>query len=335
MDPGAKVKIGTTELEVTRLGMGGVPLGGLYRDMTEDSANATVQRALDLGINFFDTAPVYGSGKSELRLGRVLSEVKRSSFVVATKVGYALVHQDIGDPAIFFPFDNPAPLRPVFDFGYDAAMRSVEQSLRRLNLQSVDIVHIHDPDDHYEQAMKGAYPALHRLRSEGVIRAIGAGMNQAEMLVRLAQEGDFDCFLLAGRYTLIDHTALPELLPLCLKKRISIILGGPFNSGILATGSRPGATFNYVEAPSEFMEQVQKIEEVCERHAVPLKAAALQFPLAHQAVSAVIPGVRSVNEVEENFRLLGHRIPRDFWIELREENLLPQDAPTPDNAEDF
>jgi D-threo-aldose 1-dehydrogenase len=335
MDPRAKVKIGTTELEVTRLGMGGVPLGGLYRDMTEDSANATVQRALKVGINFFDTAPIYGSGKSELRLGRVLSGVKRDSFVVATKVGYALVPQGLHDPAIDFPFDNPPPLGPVFDFGYDAAMRSLEQSQRRLNLQSIDIVHIHDPDDHYEQAMKGAYPALHRLRREGVIRAIGAGMNQAEMLVRLAHEGDFDCFLLAGRYTLIDHTALPELLPLCLKKRISIILGGPFNSGILATGSRPGATFNYVEAPSEFMEKVQKIEEVCERHAVPLKAAALQFPLAHPAVSAVIPGVRSVNEVEENFRLLGHRIPRDFWTELREENLLPQDAPTPDNAEDF
>ena len=331
MDPVAKIQLGRTKLQVTRLGLGGTPLGGLYKDMTEDMATATIQRALELGINFFDTAPLYGCGKSELRLARGLSGVKRDSIIVATKVGYALVPEDRGlDEKVFFPFENPLPLRPVFDFGYDAVMRSFEQSLQRLNLERVDILHIHDPDEHWEQAIKGAYPALHQLRSQGVIGAIGAGMNQAEMLARFAREGNFDCFLLAGRYTLIDHKALPELLPLCIQKRISIILGGPYNSGILATGARPGATFNYVEAPPELMEKVRKIEAVCARHKVPLKAAALQFPLAHPAVAAVIPGARSVTEVEENFGLLSHPIPKDFWTELREQNLLPREAPIPE-----
>jgi D-threo-aldose 1-dehydrogenase len=326
------IQLGRTNLQVTRLGLGGTPLGGLYKDMAEDMATATVQRALKLGINLFDTAPLYGCGKSELRLGHGLSGVKRDSFVVATKVGYGLVPEDRSkDEKVFFPFENPLPLRPVFEFSYDAIMRSFEQSLKRLNLDRVDILHIHDPDDHWEQAIKGAYPALHQLRSQGVIRAIGAGMNQAEMLARFAREGDFDCFLVAGRYTLIDHKALPELLPLCLKKRISIILGGPYNSGILATGAIPGATFNYVEAPPELMEKVRKIEGICARHKVPLKAAALQFPLAHPAVSTVIPGARSITEVEENFRLVSHPIPKNFWVELREQNLLPGEAPIPEN----
>jgi D-threo-aldose 1-dehydrogenase len=330
MDPIARIQIGRSNLQVTRLGMGGTPLGGLYKDLSEDMASATVRRTLELGINFFDTAPLYGCGKSEMRLGQGLAGRSRDSFVVATKIGYALVAEDSNrDEKVFFPFDNPLPLHPVFDFSYEGVMRSFEQSLKRLNFDRIDILHIHDPDEHWEEAIKGAYPALHELRSEGVIRAIGVGMNQAEMLVRFAQEGDFDCFLLAGRYTLIDHKALPELLPVCVKKRISIILGGPYNSGILATGARPGATFNYVKAPPDVMEKVQRIEAVCARYEVPLKAAALQFPLADPAVAAVIPGARSVAEVEENFQLLSRSIPKDFWTELREENLLPREAPVP------
>lgn len=330
MNPLTKVKIGATGLQVTRLGMGGTSLGGLYKDVTDDVATATIHHVLNLGVNLFDTAPLYGCGKSEERLGRGLSGVKRESFVVATKVGYSLVPEDRSrDQSVFFPFDNPPPLRPVFDFKYDAVMRSFEQSLKRLNLGAVDILHIHDPDDHWDEAMKGAYPALHELRSEGAIQAISVGMNQAEMLVRFAQEGDFDCFLLAGRYTLIDQTALAELLPVCLKKGISVILGGPFNSGILATGARSGATFNYVAATPKIMGKVQEIERICDRFKVPLKAAALQFPLAHPAVAAVIPGARSVNEVEQNFKLLDHPIPSDFWKELREQSFLPMEAPVP------
>jgi D-threo-aldose 1-dehydrogenase len=330
MDPIAKVQLGKTKLRVTRLGLGGCGLGGLYQDISESMATATVHRTLELGINLLDTAPIYGFGKSELRFGTALADCSRDAFVLATKVGYALLPQDGSrDEKVFHRFDNPLPFKVTFDYSYDAIMRSLEQSLKRLNLKYVDIVHIHDPDEHWEEAIEVAYPTLHKLRSEGVIRAIGAGMTQAEMLVRFAQEGDFDCFLLAGRYTLIDHKALSELLPLCVEKRISIIMGGSYNSGILATGARPGATFDYVEAPAVVMEKVARIEKICATYGVPLKAAALQFPLAHPAVAAVIPGARSVGEMEENFQLLSHSIPNDFWGELVEEGLLPAEAPVP------
>lgn len=328
MNPLSKVQVGKTSLEVTRLGLGGAPLGGLFEDVADDPAVATVQRALALGINFFDTAPLYGHGKSEMRMGRGLAGVAPDSRVLATKVGRVLVPVD---PRRLEPdeFQNPAPFKPVFDYSYDGVMRSFEESLRRLNVERIDILHIHDPDNHYDQAIRGAYTALDKLRREGRIKAVGAGMNQAEMLVRFARENNFDCFLLAGRYTLIDHTGLKELLPLCVEKRISIIIGGPYNSGILATGAQPGAKFNYADAPAEIMEKARRVEEVCARHEVPLRAAALQFPLAHPAVAAVIPGARSVAELEENFRLLSHPIPADFWADLRAKGLLPEQAPVP------
>jgi D-threo-aldose 1-dehydrogenase len=330
MNPVEKIGIGRTKLKVTRLGFGGVPLGGLYKDVPEDEAGATVQRALELGINYFDTAPIYGFGKSELRLGEELAKCSRNSIVVATKVGYTLVPEDGGgDSKVFHRFDNVPPLRPIFDYSYDGIMKTFEGSLQRLNLSRVDILNIHDPDHNWEDAIGIAYPALHKLRSEGVVRAIGVGMNQAEMLARFAREGDFDCLLLAGRYTLIDHTGLRELLPLCEQKKISVIIGGPYNSGILATGVRSDATYNYVEAPPEVLERVAAIEAVCARHNVPLKAAALQFPMAHHAVAAVIPGARSAAEVEENFRMMSVPIPYDFWSELRHINLLPPEAPVP------
>ncbi len=328
MDPLAKVQLGKTNLRVTRLGLGGAPLGGLYQDVPEETVVATVRRALELGLNFFDTAPLYGHGKSEIRMGRGLAGRPADSRVLATKVGRVLVPVEAGKLEKD-EFDNPAPFKPVFDFSYDGVMRSFEESLKRLNVERIDILHIHDPDDHYEQAIKGAYPALEKLRAQGLIRAVGAGMNQAEMLARFARAGDFDCFLLAGRYTLIDHTGLKELLPLCVEKRIGIIIGGPYNSGVLATGARPGAKFNYADAPREVLEKVRRVEQVCARHKVPMRAAALQFPLAHPAVAAVIPGARSVGELEENFRLMSHAIPADFWAELRQEKIIPPEAPTP------
>lgn len=328
MDPLEIATIGNTGLQVTRLGMGSAPLGGLFQDVPEEQALATVKRALELGINFFDTAPLYGHGKSETYLGKALASVPRSSYVLATKVGRLLVPAD-PNQLEKREFDNPFPFKPVFDFSYDAVMRSFEESLKRLDLDHVDILHIHDPDDYYEQAIKGAYPALAKLRSEGVIRAVGTGMNQAEMLARFAREGDFDCFLLAGRYTLIDHTGLKELLPLCVEKGISIIIGGPYNSGVLATGAKPGAKFNYADAPEEVLEKVRKVEEVCARHNVPMKAAALQFPLAHPAVASIIPGGRSVEEIEENFQLVSYPIPKDFWADLRRAGIIPDEAPTP------
>lgn len=331
MNPLAKAQIGRTGLEVTRIGMGSAPLGGLFEDVPEALALDTVRRALALGINFFDTAPLYGHGKSETYLGKALAGVERSSYVLATKVGRLLIATD---PSRLEKreFDHPFPFEPVFDFSHDAVMRSFEESLKRLNISRIDILHIHDPDDYYEQAIKGAYPALARLRREGVIRAIGAGMNQAEMLARFAREGEFDCFLLAGRYTLIDHRGLSELLPLCVKRGISIIIGGPYNSGVLATGARPGAKFNYADAPEEILQKVRSVEGVCDRHNVPMKAAALQFPLAHPAVASVIPGARSVEELEENLRLASHPIPPEFWADLRKSRLIPEEAPTPVNA---
>jgi D-threo-aldose 1-dehydrogenase len=330
MDAIAKVEIGHSGLRVSRLGFGGVPLGGLYKDPSEDEAGATVRRAIELGINYFDTAPIYGFGKSETRLGRELVRYRRDSIVVATKVGYSLVPDDGGrDEKVFHRFDNVPPMRPVFDYSYDGIMRTFELSLQRLNLAHVDILNIHDPDDHWQEAIEIVYPALHRLRGEGVVRAIGVGMNQAEMLARFAREGDFDCLLVAGRYTLIDHTGLRELLPICERRGISAIIGGPYNSGILATGARPGATYNYVEALPAVMEKVAAIEAICARHQVPLQAAALQFPMAHPAVAAIIPGARSVSEVEENIRLMNLPIPKHFWDELRHLHLLPPEAPIP------
>lgn len=329
MNPAQKVPIGKTGLRVTRMGMGGAALGGLYREVSDDSAAAAVDAALALGINHFDTAPLYGHGRSEHRMGEALRVRPRDSFVLSTKVGRLLAPAPSG--AVQSPFfERPAPFEPVFDFSYDGVMRSFEESLRRLGLDRVDILYIHDPDQNYDQALLGAYPALHKLRSERAVSAIGAGMNQAEMLARFAREGDFDCFLLAGRYTLIDHSGLAELLPLAEQKKISIVVGGPYNSGILAGGTLSGAMFNYQTAPPEIVEKVRNVEQVCARHSVSLKAAALQFPLAHPAVASVIPGARSAAEVQENFRLMSAPIPHDFWQELKAEKLLPEEAPIPE-----
>ncbi len=328
MNPREKAQIGKTALQVTRMGMGGAALGGLYREVSDAEAAKSVSAALALGINHFDTAPLYGHGLSERRMGEVLRSVPRESFVLSTKVGRVLVPAETGEVESFW-FDRPAPFEPVFEFSYDGVMRSFEDSLKRLGLDRVDILYIHDPDDHYDEALLGAYPALARLRSEGVVSAIGAGMNQAEMLARFAREGDFDCFLLAGRYTLIDHSGLADLLPLCEQRKISIIVGGPYNSGILAGGALSGSKFDYKSAPPEVLERVRKIEGIALSHGISLKAAALQFPLAHPAVASVIPGARSAAEVEENFQLMTVAIPGDFWQELRAEGLLPEGAPVP------
>jgi D-threo-aldose 1-dehydrogenase len=215
MDSLNRAPIGRSGLKVTRLGLGCAALGGLYGDAPEAQMLQVVHRALSLGVNFFDTAPLYGYGKSEIRLGKALAGVSRDQFVVATKVGRILVPQQIADPSPDPLWGDPPPVRPRFDFSYDGVMHSFDESLKRLNLDRIDVLHIHDPDDHYDEAIRGAYPALDRLRSQGVIRAVSAGMNQSEMLVRFAREGDFDCFLLAGRYSLLEQGALDELFPLC------------------------------------------------------------------------------------------------------------------------
>lgn len=329
MHPLEKAALGRSGLQVTRLGLGCAAIGGLYGDIPDDQATQVVHKALDLGLNLFDTAPLYGSGKSEERLGRALRDVPRDAYVLASKVGRLLVASD-DDQRDGSIFDNPPPFKPVFDFSYDGVMRSLEESLKRLGVDRIDILHIHDPDAHWKEAIEGAYPALERLRSEGVISAVSAGMNQWEMLARFAREGDFDCFLLAGRYSLLDQSALDELLPLCTEKNIGIMAGGTYNSGILAKGAKPGATYNYGEAPADIMQKAQAIEAVAERHGVDVKAAASQFVFAHPAITCIIPGTRQPARVEENFNLLIDEIPSAFWDDLRAESLVHESAPLPE-----
>jgi D-threo-aldose 1-dehydrogenase len=338
-DPLDRVRLTRSGLDVTRLGFGTAEIGGLFRPVSDADAAKVLDHAWSLGIRYFDTAPLYGQGDSERRLGALLSMRPRDSFVVSTKVGRLLFPRaDVppgadGDPQPLYKHVDSAgrettPPEVVFDFSRDGVLRSVEASLRRLGLERIDILYIHDPDDHWQEAIDGAYPALTQLRAEGVVRAIGAGMNQAEMLARFAREGDFDVFLLAGRYTLLDHSALPELLPLCVEREVSIVAGGLMNSGLLAD-PRPGATFNYTPAPAHLVDRAQRLRAVCERHGVPLRAAAIQFPLAHPAVKAIVAGVRTVEHLDDYPRYMAQPLPPELWSDLREEGLIPSEAPTP------
>ena len=245
--------------------------------------------------------------------------------MLATKVGRLL---RAGAPPQSETFPDAPPLNPVFDFSYDGVMRSVEESVSRLGIERIDILHIHDPDDHFAEALSEAYPALDRLRAEGTITAVGAGMNQAEMLARFAREANFDCFLLAGRYTLLDQVGLKELLPLCAERGIAIIAGGVFNSGILADPT-PGTHYNYKAAPDELVRRAGRIKAVCERHGVSQKAAAIQFPLGHPAVQTVLTGCRSVDELNENVEAFQAPIPPAVWDELKADGLLVANAPVP------
>jgi len=292
---------------LSRLGLGTAPLGGLYEAVSDEQAQAVVDRAWALGLRFFDTAPLYGSGLAERRLGAALRGRPREELVLSTKVGRLLRP---GPPAA--SFKGAPPLAPVFDFSYDGAVRSLEESLARLGLDRVDIALIHDPDDHYEEALAGAYVALERLRGEGIVSAIGVGMNQSALLARFARESDVDCFLLAGRYTLLDRDAQRELLPLCEERGIAVIAAGVFNSGILADGD----TFDYAPAPAAVRERVAVLREICARWHTPLAAASLQFPLRHPAVVSVLVGCRSADEVEEDARLFARELPHGLWDEL-------------------
>jgi D-threo-aldose 1-dehydrogenase len=338
-EPTELVPLTRNGLEVTRLGFGTAEIGGLYRPVSDGEAAIVLEHAWSLGIRYFDSAPLYGQGDSERRLGRLLGAKPRDSFVLSTKVGRLLyAARDVPrganvDPQPLYKHVDvlgreTSPPQVVFDYSRDAVLRSVESSLGRLGIDRIDILYIHDPDDHWQQAIEGAYPALEQLRADGVVRAIGAGMNQAEMLARFAREGDFDVFLLAGRYTLLDHSALPELLPLCVERGVSIVAGGLMNSGLLAD-PRPGATFNYRAAPPDVLERAQRLRTVCERHGVALRAAAIQFPLAHPAVKAIVAGVRTAPHLDDYPRFMAQPLPPDLWTELREEGLIPPEAPIP------
>ena len=327
MTPLEKAEIRSTGVHVTRVGMGGAPIGGLYTAVEAEAAVGTIRRAHELGVGYFDTAPLYGSGRSEMLFGDALEGIPRGDYVLSTKVG-RLLEPVAGQPESDQFVDLPS-LEPTYDYSRDGVLRSIDESLARLRLDRVDVVMIHDPDDHFEQALDEAFPALYDLRSQGVVGAVGAGMNQCPMLARFAREADPDCFLLAGRYTLLDQSGLEELLPLCVEKGIGIVLGGPYNSGILASDLSDDTTFDYLPAPREVVERARRIKDVCGRHGVPLKAAALQFGLAHPAVAATIPGARSIEEIEENLGMAAHPIPADLWEELRAERLIHPDAPAP------
>jgi D-threo-aldose 1-dehydrogenase len=289
-----------------RFGLGCAPLGGLYEPVSDDDARATIDAAWDAGIRFFDTAPLYGSGLSERRVGEALRARPRDEYTLSTKVGRLLVP---GRPAPMFPGATAAP---VFDFSADGVRRSLAESLERLGLDRVDVALIHDPDDHLGQALAEAYPALESLRAEGAVRQIGVGMNQWQALARFVRETDVDCVLVAGRYTLLDRSAEQELLPLCHERGCAVHAAGIFNSGLLAGG----ATFDYLPAPPELVDRSRTLAETCARWDVPLKAAALQFPLRHAAAADVVVGCRSRAEVEEDIALFRSPVPDGLWQEL-------------------
>ena len=307
------VQVGHTNLKVPVMGLGTAPIGGQTTPDAQEQAVSTIRYALDNGIYYLDTAPFYGAGLSERVVGAVLSQLPRTSFVLSTKVGRLIT-----------PEGNA-----VFNFSRDGILRSIEESLKRLKLDYIDILLVHDPDEHYQEALDYAFPTLIELRRQGVIKAVGSGMNQWQMLADFARYSDPDCFLLAGRYTLLEQGALDVFLPLCQQKGISVFLGGVFNSGILARGAQSGATYNYASAPPEVTEKVKRIEAVCARYQVPLNVATLQFPLAHPAVTALLVGAESAEEVATNLRSLHTQIPAELWTELREEGLLNEAEPVP------
>lgn len=328
-----RIVLGSSGLETTRLGLGGGPLGNMFAPIPEDEAEATLERAWSLGIRLFDTAPFYGFGTSERRFGAVLADKPRDEFVLTTKVG-KLLRADATPKAEQFPggepfFHNVPALNVEYDYSADGARRSVEESLERLGLDRIDHVSVHDPDEFYAEAMEGAIPALIQLRSEGVIRSVGIGINQAELLEKFVRNSDLDLVLLAGRYSLLDQSALETgLFEAARESNTAIMLGGVYNSGLLAV-PEPGARFNYESAPAHLLEKAQRLAAVCERHGVPLMAAAIQFPLHNPAVTAVLTGVRSVAETAENVRMFGIDIPNDLWLEIRAEGLLDARATLP------
>jgi len=331
-------RIGRTTLEVSALGLGTAPLGGLYRDLSEEEAQATVDAAWQAGIRFFDTAPHYGHTKAEHRLGAALRRYPRGEYVLCTKVGRHFVPRT-------HPYDgsegwqNPLPFEAIYDYTREGILRSFEDSQQRLGIVDIDILLVHDigrythveRNAHYWRQLSegGGFKALDELRKAGVIKAVGFGVNEREVIREAMREFDIDCALLAGRYTLLEQAPLDDLLPECEARGVSILLGGAFNSGILARGLEGDLKFNYGDAPREVVERVSRIETICRTYGAPLAAAALQFPYAHPAVATVLNGARSAAEVRENVASFETPLPRELWLALREEGLIDPRAPIP------
>ncbi|MEV7427387.1 aldo/keto reductase [Streptomyces sp. NPDC091212] len=317
--------LGHGAVGVTELSFGAAGTGNLYAPLAPEQAAAAVDAAWDAGIRYFDTAPHYGLGLSERRLGEALRDRPRDEFTVSTKAGRLLEPVAAGAAPVADDLDHgfavPATHRRVWDFSADGVRRSVEESLERTGLDRIDIVYLHDPDDHAEAAFRQAYPALERLRAEGVVGAIGAGMNQTAMLTRFLRDTDADVVLCAGRFTLLDQSALTELLPEATARGRSVVVGGVFNSGLLAD-PRPGATYDYTAAPPALLDRALRMDAVTRRHGIPLRAAALCYPLRHPAVASVLVGARSAAEIRDAVALAERTVPDDLWAELRAEGLL-------------
>jgi len=326
-------RIGTTALQVTTLGLGCAALGNLYEQVSPEDAGATLHAARAAGVNYFDTAPYYGHGLSEQRLGAFLNTGSGPRVTVSSKVGRTLIPVRRGDEGDF-GFAAPLANRPVFDYSADAVRAQVEHSMARLGIDEFGMLLIHDIGvmTHGEahaatlrQAMDEALPTLRSLQQAGVVAAIGIGVNEIDVCLETLAAADIDVILLAGRYTLLEQRALDELLPACEARGVSVIVGGPFNSGALVGGGH----YDYGSVPAEVRQRIHGIEAVCRRHGVPTAAAALQFPLAHPAVAAVIPGARSAAEMQANLNHMSRKIPTDLYAELKAEGLLAQGAPTP------
>lgn len=315
------------------LGFGGAPLGNMFGEVTDDVAAATLDAAWDAGIRYFDTAPEYGPGISEHRFGHALRDRPRDDFVLSTKVG-RLLRADASKGGKHGPFVKGLPFRVDYDYTADGVRRSIEDSLQRLGMARIDVAYIHDcaEDAHGERwlevfdiAMKGAAVALTRLREEGVIGGWGLGVNRVEPCVLALERADPDVFLLAGRYSLLDHPALDVFFPRCAERGVNVVVGGPYNSGLIAGGR----TFEYQEAPPEKVAARDRLAAIAKDHGVDLRAAALQFCAAHPVVASVIPGTKNPARVRENVALMGQPIPAAFWQELKRTGVLPEGAPTP------
>ncbi|MCQ2005903.1 aldo/keto reductase [Rhizobium sp. NRK18] len=329
-----------TPVPLTRMGFGGAPLGNLYRKISEEDAQAALLAAYEAGVRYFDTAPQYGLGRSEERFGKAMKVFGRDNIQLSTKIGRLLLDCEPHEVTPEAFVDVPQK-RIVFDYTYDGVMRSYEASRQRMDIRNADILLVHDVDVFSQGSQEksdekvrelfdgGGYKALIELRDAGEIAAIGAGVNEWQVCERLLGLGDFDCFLLAGRYTLLEQEALDSFLPLCERRDVGIILGGPYNSGILATGAIEGAKYNYAPAPEPILERVRRIEEVCKAHDTKLIAAALQFVFGHPCVKTVIPGAVNAGEVKANAALLETTIPDGFWSDLKSQGLVRPDAPLP------
>jgi D-threo-aldose 1-dehydrogenase len=335
--------LGRTGLRVSTIGFGAAPLGDLYARLDDATAIATVEAAAAAGITLMDTSPHYGNGLAEHRLGTALRRIGRDRVVLSTKVGRVMDPRRAPAPppkGVVSPgFAGGLPHAAQFDYSYDGTLRAFEQSLLRLGTDRIDLLLIHDIDvwthgaeaieGRIREAMDGAYRALERLRGEGVVKGIGIGVNEADIAARFAEAGDFDTMLLAGRYSLLEQPALEHFLPIAQRKGMGIMMGGVFNSGILATGAVEGARYNYAPAPPAVLQRVRRIEAVCRAHGVPLARVALQFPLAHPSVSSVVLGAVTPREITQNAAAVTEAVPAAIWSDLRAEGLLDPAAPVP------